>query len=84
MLQINKHDQSKQRPIQRYHPKLVTNIVRKNQFSLSNKNYTFKADFIERQYLIHRDANRTRSFFGQNQETKKINKIYFKLFKDFN
>jgi len=31
MLQINKHDKSRQRPVQRCHPKLITNIIRKNR-----------------------------------------------------
>jgi len=80
MIQINKHDTIKQRQVQRCHPKLVTNILRKNRFSTSYKKYSFKPDFIEQQTLNHNDF---KNFFRKNNEIKKINKIYFKVFPEF-
>jgi len=83
MLQINKLYPDRQRPVQRCHPKLVTNIIRKNRFSTSNENTIFKPDFIEQQTLKKYDD--FKNFFQntENKKTKNINMIYFKVFLEF-
>jgi len=83
MLQINKHNPDKQRSVQRCHPKLVTNIIRKNRFSTSNKNTIFKPDFIEKKTL--KEDYDFRNFFKniKDEKTKKVNIIYFKVFPEF-
>jgi len=81
MLQISKHDPDKQRQVIRSHPKLVTNIVRKNRFYTSNKIFNFKPDFIDQETL---NEENLKSFLkSPNQKSKKLNKIYFKVFPEF-
>jgi len=81
MLQINKYDSDKQRPVQRSHPKLVTNIVRKNRFFTSHNKSKIKPEIIEQKIL---NKCNLKSFFkSSNEATKKINKIYFNVFREF-
>jgi len=81
MLQISKLFEKRQRPVQRCHPNLITNIVLKNRFSNSDdNNFQIKTDFIEQETLID---NKSFSNKIKNQNTKKINKISFKIFPDF-
>lgn len=83
MLRINKHDLNKQRPVQRCHPKLVTNIIRKNRFSTSYTNTALKPNFIEQ---LNLNKNDYLSFFRNinNEKSKKVNIIYFNVFPEFN
>jgi len=82
MLQINKNDPSKQRPVQRCHPNLVTNIVRKNRFYSTDKNSKINPEFIEQLKLGEYNFKNFFQTINQEKE-KKINTIYFKVFHEF-
>jgi len=87
MLQINKHDENKQRVVQRCNPKLVTNIVRINRFetadfSLQTNNHN-NMDVIDK-IKIKNKWQCLSIFENLNQdEFKNIFKIYFNIFPEF-
>jgi len=82
MLQINKHDLYRSRPIQRSNPNLITNIVRKNRFDNPQIFSNVKMELIEQQTLKEKKLK----FFFKNsnyEKSKKINTIFFKIFPEF-
>jgi len=82
MVQSDKLNPYKQRPVQRCHPKLVSNILRKNRMITSNEDTTFLPEIVEKQYLNKDDIKK---YFKniENQKLKKLNKIYFNVFPEF-
>jgi len=85
LVQINKNNSKKKRPIQRCHPNIITNIFRINRF-YTHLNSNIKADFIEKKTLTSSYfSDPIKTFFKNSKEekTRKINKIYFKVFEEF-
>jgi len=81
MLEINKHDFFKSKPIQRNNPKTMADIVRINRFD-NSKISDVQVDLIQQQTLNQKNYT---AFFrnSDKEESKKIIKIFFKVFPNF-
>jgi len=82
MLQIHKTDSNKNRAIQRFHPKLVSNIVRKNRFCTFNNDFKIKPNIL-RQQILNGWGFLCFLLESDNNKFININKIFFKIFNEF-
>jgi len=81
MVQINKYTNKKNQVIRR-NPSLVKNIIRKNRFHTTYTNSNFKGEFIK-QDEVDNDDLKSFLVYSFKEKTKKINKIYCKVFPEF-